>query len=194
MSGHDDGKKPRITRAAALIVAKEICDALKPHTTRLIVAGSLRRMKDMVGDAEILYVPKITTGADPDDLFSMKDTNHADAAIAALEEFGIISKRLNVEGRTTYGPKNKLMMHERLGVPVDLFAATDENWWNYLVCRTGSSESNVKIATAAQRKGWKWNPYGSGFSNPDTGAVHIATSEEDVFKFVGLPYREPKDR
>lgn len=191
---NEPSTKPKITRAAALIVAKEICDALKPHTTRLIVAGSLRRMKDMVGDVEILYVPRITSGPDPADLFSMKETNQADEAIAELEAAGIISKRLNVAGHTMFGPKNKLMIHERLGVPIDLFAATDENWWNYLVCRTGPADSNTAIATAAQRKGWKWHPYGTGFSNPTTGEVHTVTSEEAVFAFVGLPYHEPKDR
>lgn len=186
--------KPKISRAAALIVAKEICDALKPHTERLIVAGSLRRGKLMVSDVEILFVPKLTTGPDPDDLFAQKTTNHADDAILALEAAGVLSRRLNVDGRTMYGPKNKLMMHERLGVPIDLFSASIDNWFNYLVCRTGSADTNTAVATAAQAKGWKWHPYGTGFSNLSTGKTFVVTAEEDVFRFVGLPFREPKDR
>lgn len=186
--------KPKISRAAALVVAKEICDALKPHTTRLIVAGSLRRGKLLVSDVEILFVPRITTGPDPADLFADLTTNHAEGAIQSLEAAGILSRRPNINGQTTYGPKNKLMMHERLGIPIDLFTATDENWFNYLVCRTGSAESNTAVATAAQRKGWKWHPYGTGFSNPSTGETFTVKSEEDVFAFVGLPFLKPSDR
>ena len=51
--------KTRFPRAAAIAVARELCEALKPHCERLIVAGSLRRMKQQVGDVEIVYIPKI---------------------------------------------------------------------------------------------------------------------------------------
>jgi hypothetical protein len=49
---------------------------------------------------------------------------------------------------------------------------------------------------AAQAKGWKWNPYGSGFSRAvGLGReVHQVTREQDVFAFVGLPYLEPWQR
>jgi len=91
-----------------------------------------------------------------------------------------------------YGRKNKLMLHRATGLPVDLFAATEDNWWNYLVCRTGPADSNMRICTAAQSKGWKWNPYGAGFSRD--GKVVAMTSEQEVFAFVGLPYTNPEHR
>jgi DNA polymerase/3'-5' exonuclease PolX len=78
-------------------------------------------------------------------------------------------------------------------MPVDFFATIDTSWYNYLVCRTGSKESNMRIAQAAQDKGWRWNPYGAGFSGPN-GQTHQVTDERDVFEFVGLPYRDPWDR
>jgi len=44
------------------------------------------------------------------------------------------------------GPLNKLAVYVGSGIPVDLFATTEECWFNALVCRTGSAETNVKIA------------------------------------------------
>lgn len=188
----------------AQVVAQEICRALAPVCTRLEVAGSLRRRKREVGDIEILYVPKITKEPNPDNLFGeLVDVNAADLEIRWLETTGgMLERRKNVKGSEMFGEKNKLMRHVRSGIPVDLFAATEENWFNYLVCRTGGAENNVAIASAAQRKGWKWNPYGPGFSceahqgtyGEVPAQVRVVTSEEDVFRFVGLAYRPPCER
>ena len=56
--------KVTFPRAVAIQVARELCEALKPHCERLIVAGSLRRGKQEVGDVEILYIPKRGLGKD----------------------------------------------------------------------------------------------------------------------------------
>lgn len=184
--------KPRFPSAIALTVAAEICKQLSPVCDRLIVAGSLRRRKPTVGDLEILYVSKTEVRRDPADMFSEIRVNLADDAIAALEKSGVLERRKNINGSEMFGPKNKLMRHRRTGLPVDLFAATTANWWNYLVCRTGPAESNTRIAMAAQDRGWKWNPYGEGFSR--RGEIRSMNSEAEVFAFVGLHYKEPAMR
>lgn len=176
---------------------------LAHFVVRVEIAGSLRRRKAMVGDVELLYIPKILRLPDPRDLFGeLVDANAADERIQYLENISLLHRRKNVKGAEMFGEKNKLMRHVRSGIPVDLFAATEENWFNYLVCRTGGAENNVAIAAAAKRKGWQWNPYGAGFSREAhdgaygevPAAVHPVRCEEDVFKFVGLPYRPPMDR
>ncbi len=59
---------------------------------------------------------------------------------------------------------------------------------------------NTEIASAAQRKGWKWNPYGVGFSKErkalrkTTIDLHCVASEREVFEFVKLPFLEPWER
>lgn len=184
--------KPRFAAHEALAVARELCAALKPVCERLIVAGSMRRRRLTVGDVEILFVPKMVEV--PGDLFTRAHASLADDAIERLIAAGVIEKRRNVNGGETWGAKNKLARHVASGLPVDLFAATEANWWNYLVCRTGPAESNVAIASAARRMGWQWHPYGRGFSNLKTGEHAAACSERDVFEFVGLPYREPWER
>lgn len=186
--------KTKFPRAAALAVAKELCDALKPVTTRLIVAGSLRRMKAEVGDVEILFVPKWVTVRDG--LFDEAKLSEADTALEHMVGLGVLARRKNIKGGFSWGNKNKLAVHVASGIPVDLFAATEAIWFNYLVCRTGPGESNIAVASAAQAKGWKWNPYGPGFSRPIglTSEEYIVTSEREVFEFVGLPFKEPRDR
>lgn len=186
--------KPRFPRAVGLAVARELVKALQPVCERLVVAGSLRRGRSDIGDVEILYIGRSEERPVPGDLFARRMADLAELRVADLEASGILARRPNVNGGTAYGPKNKLMLHVASGLPVDLFSATPANWFNYLVCRTGPAESNLAIATAAQARGWKWNPYGSGFTNTTTGDRHLVTSEAEVFDFVGLPYLEPKSR
>lgn len=167
---------------------------LKPVTTRLIVAGSLRRRKEDVGDVEILYVPMIQHGVDPEDLFRERQvtTNMAEVAIERLLGNGTLEKRNTSLGRTLFGPENKCVRHVATGIPVDLFATKEARWWNYLVCRTGPKELNERIARKAQDLGWQWNPYSPGFWA--AGLCCEMKSEQDVFRFVGLPYMEPWER
>ena len=141
---------------------------------------------------EILYIGKAAPHRVKDDFFATYTANLADETIEALERGGIVVRRTNVNGSQMYGPKNKLMRHKATGLPVDFFSATEANWWNYLVCRTGPADSNTRICMVAQDRGWKWNPYGAGFSRG--GELREMASEEAVFAFVGLPYAQPKDR
>lgn len=146
--------KTRFPRAAALEVARELCAALRPTTERLIVAGSLRRRRETVGDVEILYIGCWAERPAPGEMFEQRPTNLADEAIAELEARGVLERRLNSKGSESYGAKNKLMRHRASGIPVDLFSATTANWFNYLVCRTGPAESNTRIASLALARGW----------------------------------------
>ena len=195
--GVEPASKRKFARSVALNVAREICNALKPATERLIVAGSLRRGRPEVGDVEILYVPRSGIVTPPGEMFG-RIGNLADEVIARLESGDVLARRRNVNGSEMFGALNKLMVHKATGVPVDLFAATEANWWNYLVCRTGPADSNTRICMAAQQRGWKWNPYGSGFSRAAALSgereEYQVTSEEDVFRFVGMPFAEPSSR
>lgn len=163
------GAKIRYPRAAALDVARELVAALRPVTLRLVVAGSLRRMKAEVGDVEILFVPRVEPRKL--DLFHVGPVDLAEEMLEGLVRSGVLSKRLSSAGTTSWGAKNRLAVHVASGIPVDLFTATEGNWWNYLVCRTGPAELNKRIASAAIARGWKWNPYGAGFTNAESGVT-----------------------
>lgn len=181
-------KPGKFPRAVAIEAVREVLEVFGLACHRVIVAGSLRRQKQVVGDAEILYIPHCAVDTD---LFG-NVTQRFDITDQALEWLlvrGVIKKRENVNGATMWGPKNKFAVHVRTGVPIDFFRATHDNWWNYLVCRTGPSESNIAIAAAAERQGMKWHPYDKGFTT--AGHWIQVRSEEEVFATVGLPYKEP---
>lgn len=187
--------KQKFPRAEAIAVAKQICDALKPVTQRLVVAGSLRRRKLEVADVEILYVPMLAEQQNSTwDLFLAETINHTDRAIAQLESDGVLARRLNVKGSEIYGDYNKLMTHVASGIPVDFFSTTLENWWVSLVIRTGSKEMNLALTTSARKQGRTLHAYGAGTEDFVTGKVTPATSEQHVFELCGVPYREPWER
>jgi len=161
-----------------------------------MIAGSVRRLKPTVGDVEVIFVPRFEQRQVPPDLFPRR-TDLAELKINDMLRNGVFAKRPNKNGGTAWGAKNKLAIHVASAITVDLFTATEENWFNYLVCRTGGAETNKAICNAAIAKGWKWNPYGEGFTQRKglaSRAKHIVTSERDVFEFVGLPYLEPEER
>lgn len=169
--------KQRWPRATGLAVAAEVVGRLSPACAGIMVAGSLRRGKP-----------------DPADMFAVKDVSCAEIEIERMLADGFLTKRLNVKGGETWGYQNKLARHTASGMPVDLFGATRSNWSNNLVCRTGPAESNMRIAQAAQARGWKWNPYGEGFSRGGHDDVEFESrrmlTEAAVFEFVGLPVPE----
>jgi DNA polymerase/3'-5' exonuclease PolX len=190
--------KRKFPAADALAVAKELCAAIKPVTEALIVAGSLRRRRPQVGDVEILFIPKKRIENDPTVLRlgdePKMEVDEVELALWRLTLEGMISRRKNARGNVTWGPQNKLALHAASGIPVDLFAAKPENWWNLVVCRTGNAAHNIRLCQSARAKGWKWSPYGEGFYDNRGTLVYRVNSERDVFDGVGLKWREPWER
>lgn len=182
--------KPKVARIFALEVAKEICALLKPVTERLCVCGSLRRGAMVVGDVEILFIPKFEER--PLDMFLIQDFDLAADKINRLVP-QVIAKRLNALGNIcAWGPENKLAIHCASGIAVDLYSTTAEKWFMALVIHTGSKETNLRLTTGAQKLGRKLHAYGSGVS--ENGHLILAHSEREVFDLCNVGYLEPKDR
>lgn len=162
----------------AKAIAENLKSKLEPACERIEIAGSIRRQKANVGDIELLCIPKYFLTID-----------QLDREIKRLISQGILDYRYNKIGSRVYGPKNKLLLHCESGIGVDIFSTTEECWPVALVVRTGGEKNNVKIATAALRKGYRFHAYGSGFTTRSGGI--ICRSEREVFEAVDLPYLEP---
>jgi len=183
--------KRLFTSKEALISASHLKCVLAHFSERIAIAGSLRRERPAVHDIEFVIIPKLVPRqqsffADPE----MRDL--ASEAIDNMVHSGILEKRLSVNGREAWGDKNKLAREVSSGIPVDFFFTTHENWVTTLFIRTGGKATNIEVATRAKQKGWRLNAYGNGFSCGRK--VWPVTSEEEIFKFVGLPYFEPSKR
>jgi DNA polymerase (family 10) len=186
-----DPEKPRWPLATAQEVAQEIVSRLRPYCQKIEVAGSVRRCKKTVGDIEILYITKLEERRR--DLIDSWWASVAEEELARMLRDGTLTKRPFKNGGSAWGLQNKFALH-RTGIPVDFFRTTESAWCNYLVCRTGPGESNIRIAEAAKRMGYKWNPYGVGFTRISDGTQFLMETERDVFNFVGFPYQSPEMR
>jgi DNA polymerase/3'-5' exonuclease PolX len=188
--------KPKFDFSVAHVIATQIVSELEPACERITIAGSLRRCEKTVGDIEILYCPRYTTGKRPGDLVA-STIDLSLAKIWDLINAGVLVRRQNTNGSDTFGPRNKLMRHAS-GIPVDLFATDERSWANYLVCRTGPAAFNIRVATRARALGWKWHPYDCGFSRKRCGGEliewQVIRSEEQLFEFLGWPYCQPWER
>jgi DNA polymerase/3'-5' exonuclease PolX len=158
----------------------------------ICAAGSLRRGKLLVGDVEILYVPKIGSLQKPGEMFESLG-NLTDIMIEELLINGKLAVREGKGGTTAWGPLNKLAVHKASGMPVDLFATTKENWFVSLVIRTGPKELNMRLIESAKRRGLQLHAYGA-FTHIGTGEPVIPQSEEEVFELCGFPYIQPEGR
>lgn len=176
-------------------VANGLIELLEPHCLpgMLCYAGSLRRGKAMVGDAEICYVSKIKPLRKPGEMF--------ESPCLVAEEFigrllgGKLEARPSTDGIRTWGDKNKLALHKATGLPVDLFREPDpEDWWRTLVIRTGPKELNLRLIAGAERQGLRLHAYGPGFTRRETGEIVPCRSEREVFEVCGIEYLDPHER
>jgi DNA polymerase (family 10) len=148
----------------ALPIAIEICKYLEPFAHRVTFGGSLRRMKDVVHDVDIL-----TASNDPE------------ATKAAFLKMPLIVDVL-AQGPT----KCSVRMQDDL--QVDLRVIEPKSWGAALHYFTGSKAHNIRMRERAIKMGLKLNEYGLFDSNDKWVA---GTEEADVFETLGLPYIPP---
>src|SRR5574341_307018 len=150
--------------------AQEIVDALRAlkEVKELSVAGSLRRMRDTIGDIDI-----IVTSSSPE---------------RVMETFTSLPRVKQVLAR---GPtKSSVLLDSDL--QADVRVVDPPSFGAALQYFTGSKDHNVKIRERGVRKGLKVNEYGVYRVKDDTRLA--GRTEEDVYKAVGLPWIPPEIR
>ncbi|MEK2493018.1 DNA polymerase/3'-5' exonuclease PolX [Kitasatospora purpeofusca] len=152
---------------AATALADRIVAALAavPGCTRCAYAGSLRRMRETVGDIDILA--------------TAEDSAPLMAALTALPYTAEVSGT---------GP-TKTSIRTTDGIQVDLRVVPEEDWGAALVYFTGSKAHNIKLRTMAVRAGLKLSEY--GLFDAESGEKIVSASEEEVYAALGLPWIAP---
>ncbi len=162
--------RERMHLGLALPLANELLGFLRalPGVTRASTAGSLRRMKETIGDLDLLTAsrrPSVVMGA------------FCRAPFCA---------RVLASGNT------KSSILTKAGVQVDLRVVDPESFGAALQYFTGSKEHNVRLRELAIRRGLKVNEYGVFRTK---GNARVAGREEaDVYKALGLPWIPPELR
>ena len=151
----------------ATALAEEVVAALSavPGCTRCAYAGSLRRMRETVGDVDVLATDD---GSAP-----------LTAALTALPY---------VTDVIASGP-TKTSVRTAGGLQVDLRVVPPEDWGAALVYFTGSKAHTVRLRTMAVKAGLKLSEY--GLVRAGDGAVVASASEEEVYAALGLPWIPP---
>lgn len=138
----------------------------KKEVEQIVVAGSVRRWKETIGDLDILVISKRPE--------------------AVMDAFVSMPGVINVyaHGRT------KSAVRFANGMDADLRVVPPESFGAALNYFTGSKNHNVALREIAIKKGYKLNEYGLF-----KGKKQIAgKSEEEIYKALGLSYIEPELR
>ncbi|MBI2112976.1 MAG: DNA polymerase/3'-5' exonuclease PolX [Candidatus Wildermuthbacteria bacterium] len=131
-----------------------------------VAAGSIRRMKETIGDVDIL----VTTSRKKE----------------IIEFFLANVKYSKVWGKGA----TKVSLRTMQGFDVDLRILDEEVFGAGLQYFTGSKEHNVQLRTYAAQKGFKVSEYGVF-----KGKKRIAcNTEQDVYQALGMSYIEPELR
>ena len=157
----------RALEVGGLLVAELRARAADP-TTRIELAGSVRRRVDSVKDLDV-----IVAAADHGALLE---------ALPALEA-------IDAGART--GP-NAARGVTHTGMPVDVRAVAPDQFGNLLQHLTGSKEHNAALRERAVRRGLRVSEY--GVLAEATGTTHRCATEAEVYGLLGLEYIEPELR
>ncbi len=160
--------KKRTLLGVALPIAEEMMRFLLTQSPceKVSYAGSIRRMKETVGDLDILAVSK----------------GH-EKVVRTFTTMPLI-KEVVMAGDT------KATVILQSGIQADLRVLDEQSWGAGLQYFTGSVDHNIHLRTIAQKRGLKLNEYGV-FKGEEQMA---GENEESVYKALGLEFIEPEMR
>jgi DNA polymerase (family 10) len=162
----------RYQLAVALELADDLLATLRERLgpdVELAYAGSLRRMRDTIGDIDLLAS---TAG----------DTQRVVDAFLDLPHVREVLRS---------GPVRAGILGPR-GMQDDLRVVEPRAWGAALVYFTGSKEHNIRLRELAVARGWKLNEY--GLFDERTDKFLAGESEEQVYEALGLQYVPPELR
>lgn len=160
----------RVLLEPALVTAEEILAELESAKVaeRLSYAGSLRRMRETIGDIDLL-----AAGGDPEKIMD-----------AFTELDGVV--RVAARGTT------KSTVITRSGLQVDLRVVAPDEWGAALQYFTGSKDHNVKVREHAVKLGFKLSEY--GLFRVKGGERVAAATEEEIYEALGMQTPVPTIR
>jgi DNA polymerase (family X) len=166
-------KKQRFKLTVAAQYAEPLAEYLRKSkgAGEVVICGSYRRMKETVGDIDILIT---------------SDT--PDAVMAQFAKYPELKENI------ASGPTRASALLAS-GLQVDIRVVPAESFGAAMYYFTGSKAHNIAVRRLAQAKGLKINEYGV-FRTAKRGAERrvAGETEDSVFKAVGLPFIPPELR
>lgn len=159
--------KGRVLIDTAMALAETIVGRLSrvAGCERCAYAGSLRRMRDTIGDIDVL-----AASADPTPLME---------ALVGLPQVSEVIARGD----------RKTSVRTVQGLQVDLRVVPLASWGAALQYFTGSKEHNVRVREIAVRAGLRLSEY--GLFEVESGDLIVSATEEEVYERLGLQWVPP---
>jgi DNA polymerase (family 10) len=183
----------RVLLSTGLETAEEMVAALRavPGCVRCTYAGSARRMRETVGDIDILATVPSTTvpsTAVPTDTAATQDPAGLVSAAASAPLMAAFVALPGVAEVIASGP-TKTTVRTNRGLQVDLRVVPEHSWGAALQYFTGSQAHNVRTREIAVRRGYKLSEY--GLFEVETGGLIASLTEEDIYRALGMNWIPP---
>ncbi|HLF26373.1 MAG TPA: DNA polymerase/3'-5' exonuclease PolX [Anaerolineae bacterium] len=166
------GASVRSPLGVAYPVAQEMLQQLMrlERVQRASVAGSLRRMRETIGDIDLLV---------------SAEAKHTEAIMDAFNALP------NVAAIIARGPtKSSVRLHS--GQQADLRVIQPKHWGAALQYFTGSKDHNVRLREIALKQGYSLNEY--SLTHAQDGKDVFCREEAEVYRRLGLPFIPPELR
>ena len=147
-----------------------------PEVDEALVGGSVRRMKETIGDIDILATSK--------------------KPALVMERFLKLPEIIHVYAKG----ETKTLVRLTNGLDADIRVVPRKSWGAALNYFTGSKEHNIALREIAIKKGWKLNEYGlfqsmsASSQRESAGRMIAGRTEEELYEKLGLRYIEPEMR
>ena len=170
------GGKKVTTREGNFVInlSKKIINLLKPHSKKIQVAGSIRRGEKNPVDIDIVLIPKDRLKSSR---FSEKTPKEK------------IKEILSKKGKFLEGGEKRAAFKIE-GVKIELYYTILEEWGACLLAYSSKKGSEIGLRMVAKRMGFKLNQHGL-FNNEKNIA---SRTEEEIYRALGRPYKEPWER
>ncbi|MFJ8635675.1 DNA polymerase/3'-5' exonuclease PolX [Streptomyces sp. NPDC093568] len=157
----------RVLIDVAMSLAEDIVAEMSQVTgvKRCSYAGSLRRVRETIGDIDILVAAR-----------------KAQPVMRAFTELPYVSEVI------AHGEK-KTSVRTRKGLQVDLRVVPPDSWGAAMQYFTGSKAHNIRTREMAVHKKLKLSEY--GLFDTETGEKIVSETEEEVYARLGLPWIPP---
>jgi DNA polymerase (family 10) len=157
----------RVLIDVAMDLADDILGRLSqvPGCRRCAYAGSLRRVRETIGDLDILAAAE-----------------RSGPLMQAFTELPYVTEVV-AHGRT------KTSVRTVKGLAVDLRVVPPDSWGAALQYFTGSQAHNIRTRELAVRQGLKLSEY--GLFDTESGEKIVSETEEEVYARLGLPWIAP---
>ncbi|MES2219381.1 MAG: hypothetical protein V4587_00255 [Acidobacteriota bacterium] len=162
-------------------LALACCGQLAEYCEKIEIAGSIRRARPEVNDIDLVCLPC----AGREEALRARIKQRTD--VVSEGQHSLI---VRLRGANTGFQLDVWFAKPR---QADLLETVPGTWGTVLLCRTGSKEHNIYLATKARELGLKWETTRGLVADPDSPKARVIASEteEEIFAALGMGFVPP---